>query len=119
MNFLEFAGWESRDHAQICSSEFARHGMSIAVYVNGKHDLPRMHRVGNNVQKTACFNRFQNHFPSQSTVLQALFIRIAWQDAYLKKLALFQRSASPLYEEISEKNGENYIIGRLGAIPLG
>jgi hypothetical protein len=37
----------------------------------------------------------------------------------LKKLALFQRSASPLYEEISEKNGENYIIGRLGAIPLG
>ena len=95
MDFLDFAGWESRDHAQIRSSEFARHGMSIAVYINGKHDLPRMHRVGNDVQKTACFNRFQNHFPSQSTVLQALFIRIAWQAAHLKKLALFQSVCTP------------------------
>jgi len=93
MDFLEFAGWESRDHAQIWSAGFARHGMSIAVYINGKHDLPRMHRVGDNVQKATRFNRFQNHFPCQSTILQALLIRVAWQDAHLKKLALFQNLA--------------------------
>jgi hypothetical protein len=55
--------------------------------------LSRMHRVGDNVQKATRFNRFQNHFPCQSTILQALFIWVVWQDAYLKKLAPFQNFA--------------------------
>jgi hypothetical protein len=88
VDFLEFAGGEGGDHAQVRATEFAGDGVDVTGNFDGQDYLSRMRRVGQHIPQPAGIYGFQDHFEVQSAILQALLVRVAEKNAHFEKSSM-------------------------------